>query len=130
MKKRLDELLNKAYGKYSGVKVSAIIIDKNGNEFEGVNVENAAFPSSICAERNAIFNSVTNGMKPGELKEVHLTSNLKEKNLYPCAGCLQVMLEFMPSNGKVNMYHDDEIKVHELKELVPYGVTPESFEWK
>lgn len=130
MKKRLDELLNKAYGKYSGVKVSAIIIDKNGNEFEGVNVENAAFPSSICAERNAIFNSVTNGMKPGELKEVHLTSNLKEKNLYPCAGCLQVMLEFMPSNGKVNMYHDDEIKVHELKELVPYGVTSESFEWK
>lgn len=130
MKNRLDKLLDKAYGKYSQVKVSAVIKDAAGNEYEGVNVENAAFPSSICAERNAIFHAVTEGLKPGQLKEVHITSNLKEKNLYPCAGCLQVMLEFMPSNGKVHMYHNDEVKVHTLEELVPYGVTPESFEWK
>ena len=129
MKNLLDKLLENSYGVYSGVKVSAIVKTKAG-EFSGVNVENSAFPSGICAERNAIFHAVTQGMKVNDLMEVHLTSSLKEKNLYPCAACLQVMLEFMPSDGKLYMYHNDEIKVHTLKELIPYGVTSESFEWK
>ena len=130
MKKRLDELLKNAYGKYSDVQVSAIIIDKNGNKYEGVNVENAAFPSSICAERNAIFHAVSKGMKPGDLKEVHITSSLKNKNLYPCGACMQVIQEFMPVDGKLSMYHKDEMKTHSLKEISPFGVNPESFEWK
>ena len=130
MKKRLEELLNNAYGKYSGVKVSAIAISKSGNKYEGVNVENAAYPSGICAERNALFNAITKGEKPGDLVEIHLTSSLKSKNLYPCAGCLQVMLELMPSNAKINMYHNDKLMTHDLKDMVPFGVTRESFEWK
>lgn len=129
MKDKLNKLLKRAHGTYSGVQVAAIVLTNAGN-FSGVNVENAAYPSSMCAERNAIFNAVTEGMKVGGLKEVHLTSNLKKKNLFPCAGCLQVMLEFMPATGQVHMYHKNEILVHELRELIPYGVTVESFEWK
>lgn len=128
MKQKLDKLLDRAYCEYSGVHVAAIVVDRNGNEYKGVNVENAAYPSGMCAERNAIFNAVTNGVKPGDIKEVHVTSSLKNKNLYPCAGCLQVMLEFLNKDSLINMYHNDEVKTHKLNELVPYGVTADSFE--
>lgn len=130
MKTKLDNLLKKAYAKYSGIQVSAIAIDEKGIEYKGVNVENAAYPSGMCAERNAIFHAVAQGEKPLDIKEIHIGSNLKTKILYPCAGCLQVMIEFMPKNGKIFLYHDENIVVHTLKELVPYGVTRDSFEWK
>lgn len=130
MKEELYKLLDKAYGVYSGVQVSAIIIDKDGRKFTGVNVENSAYPSGICAERNAIFHSVTEGVKPGDIKEVHIASNLKTKHLYPCAGCLQVMLEFLKKDSKIFIYFKDDIKEHTLSELVPFGVTKDSFEWE
>lgn len=130
MKDKLNKLLDNAYGVYSGVKVSAVIVDKNKNEFYGVNVENSAYPSGICAERNAIFNAVTNGVKPYELQEVHIGSNLKEKVLYPCGACLQVILEFLTGDSKIFLYGENEVVEHKLKELIPHGVTKESFEWK
>ena len=59
----LIELLDKSYAPYSGFNVASIIVCNNGEVFEGVNVESAAYPTTICAERNAIHTAVTNGKK-------------------------------------------------------------------
>ena len=130
MQKKLKNLIKKSYSVYSKVKVAAIVISKNNDQYYGVNVENAAFPSTICAERNAIFNSVTNGLKPGEIKEIHIMSNVEKNPLFPCGGCMQVMLEFCDKETKILIYFKDEFKTYLLKELIPYGITSESFGWK
>ena len=57
--KKANKLLCKAYVPYSKFPVSAIVIDQDGNEYEGVNVENAAYGLCLCAERNAITSGVT-----------------------------------------------------------------------
>ncbi|VEU68141.1 cytidine deaminase [Mycoplasmopsis pulmonis] len=51
----LKTLLEKSYSPYSKFKVASIVLDKGGKKFKGVNVENAAYPSGICAERSALF---------------------------------------------------------------------------
>ena len=129
MKQKLDKLLNNSHSTYSDVKVSSIAIATDGTEYNGVNVENASFGATMCAERTAMFSAISSGVKPGQIKSIHLTSSL-DKPLFPCASCLQVMTELMPSDGEVNIYYKDEVTTKTLKELLPFAVTKESFEWK
>ena len=63
MRDRLKELLNNSYAPYSNFRVSAVVVMKDGTSFNGVNVENAAYGSSICAERSAILAAISNGYK-------------------------------------------------------------------
>jgi cytidine deaminase len=60
MREKLIELLNNSYSPYSNFRVAAILVCKDGREFNGVNVENAAYGSSICAERSAILSAISN----------------------------------------------------------------------
>jgi cytidine deaminase len=60
---------------------------RDGTVFEGVNVENAAYPLGICAEKNAIAAAVTAGYRPGDLEEIAITAP-------PCGGCRQWLFEF------------------------------------
>ena len=53
MKEKLLNLLNNSYSPYSTFKVAAILVTKDGQEFKGVNVENASYGATICAERSA-----------------------------------------------------------------------------
>jgi cytidine deaminase len=62
MFEKLQKLLKNSYSPYSNFKVAAIIKTKNGKEYKGVNIESAAFSNTICAERNAIFNAITEGV--------------------------------------------------------------------
>ena len=59
MKEKLIELLDNSYSPYSHFRVAAILVCKDGTEFKGVNVENAAYGSSICAERSAILSAIS-----------------------------------------------------------------------
>ncbi len=124
--KELKNKLNYAYGIYSGVKVASCAIDKDGREFFGVNCENAAFPSGLCAERSALFGSVVHGSHIGEFKEIHIISNLN-KVLYPCGACVQVITQFLKRDAKVFLYNNDlsETKEYFLYEIFPYGVRDE-----
>ncbi|WP_373434777.1 cytidine deaminase [Metamycoplasma equirhinis] len=119
----LKSKLKYAYGPYSGVKVASVAIDSKGKEFYGVNCENAAFPSGLCAERAALFSSVVKGANIGDFKEIHIISNLS-KVLYPCGACLQVISQFLKSDAKVCLYNYDlsDQKVYTLNEIMPYGV--------
>jgi cytidine deaminase len=76
-----------AYAPYSSFFVGAAVRAGDGRVFTGVNVENAAYPLGICAERTAISRAVTEGCKPGDLEEIAITAS-------PCGGCRQWIHEF------------------------------------
>jgi cytidine deaminase len=89
-----DELLERAraaaaraYAPYSNYLVGAAVRTQDGRIYEGVNVENAAYPLGICAERTAIACAVVDGCRPGDLAEIAITAS-------PCGGCRQWLHEF------------------------------------
>ena len=69
MLEKLKEVGKNSYSPYSHFRVATIVIMKDGTEFKGVNVENAAYGASVCAERSAILSAVSNGYKYGDFKE-------------------------------------------------------------
>jgi cytidine deaminase len=84
---RAVAVAEKAYAPYSKFFVGAAVRARDGRVFEGVNVENAAYPLGICAERAVIAQAVTDGCKPGDLEEIAITAS-------PCGGCRQWIYEF------------------------------------
>ncbi|WP_438341692.1 cytidine deaminase [Mycoplasma sp. 3341] len=122
---KLRQNLDKAYAPYSKFHVSALAIDENDNQYWGVNCENIAFPSGLCAERSALFSAPVQGGKVGTFKEIHIISS-SEKPVFPCAGCRQVMCEFMKPDSLVYCYSNDtkEVMKFKLEELVPNAIWP------
>jgi len=85
-----------AYAPYSGFKVGAAVRLASGIIVSGSNVENAAFPSGICAERNALSNASSNhpGDNPVALAVAAITeSGLTDEPVSPCGNCRQVIAE-------------------------------------
>jgi cytidine deaminase len=76
-----------AYAPYSRFLVGAAVGARDGRVFLGVNVENAAYPLGICAEKSALEAAVTAGCRPGDLEAVAITAS-------PCGGCRQWLVEF------------------------------------
>ena len=76
-----------AYAPYSNYLVGAVVRTRDGREFAGVNVENAAYPLGVCAEKTAIGNAVTAGCKPGDFVAIGISAS-------PCGGCRQWLHEF------------------------------------
>jgi len=90
------EIALKAYAPYSGFRVGAAIRLESGTIVKGSNVENAAFPSGICAERNAFANAVSNyaGEKPVAVAIAAMNEHgLTEEPVTPCGNCRQVIAE-------------------------------------
>ncbi|HYZ18844.1 MAG TPA: cytidine deaminase [Gaiellaceae bacterium] len=84
---RAVAVAERAYAPYSRFLVGAAVRARDGTVFEGVNVENAAYPLGICAEKSAITAAVTAGYGPGDLEEIAVTAS-------PCGGCRQWLHEF------------------------------------
>src|SRR5215216_1276364 len=111
----------RAYAPYSNYPVGAALRTKTGRIFTGVNVENAAYPQTMCAERVAVFKAVSEGEK-----EFELISVVTDNGGSPCGGCRQVLAEFgldtivlmADRNGKL-------IKETTVRELLPDAFTPE-----
>jgi cytidine deaminase len=76
-----------AYAPYSDYLVGAAVRTRDGKVFEGVNVENAAYPLGVCAEKAAIAKAVSEGYKPGDIEAIGITAS-------PCGGCRQWLYEF------------------------------------
>jgi cytidine deaminase len=83
------EARRRAYAPYSKYQVGAALRTKSGRTFTGCNVENAAYPTGMCAERVAVFKAVSEGERDFEVLAV-ATSNGGS----PCGGCRQVLAEF------------------------------------
>jgi len=80
---------DKAYSPYSNYPVGSALLAESGCIYEGVNIENAAFPTSICAERVALFKAVSEGERKFKAIAV-VTSN----GGTPCGSCRQALSEF------------------------------------
>ncbi len=78
-----------AYAPYSNYAVGAALKTKSGRVFTGVNVENAAYPQTMCAERTAVFKAVSEGER-----EYQAIAIVTENGGPPCGGCRQVLAEF------------------------------------
>lgn len=119
MFKKLNKLLNNSYSPYSNFRVSAIVVTSDLKEFYGVNVENASFGATICAERNAILNAVTNGYKKGDFKEIHILCDSESFGM-PCMICRQVFSEFL-LDTVIYVYNNlGEVKTFTMKDICPY----------
>lgn len=78
-----------AYAPYSNYAVGAALLTASGRIYDGVNVENAAYPNSICAERVAVFKAVSEGER--EFAAIAVVSS---NGGTPCGACRQVLSEF------------------------------------
>ena len=119
MKEKLEKLLNNSYSPYSNYPVASIILTKDNQEFVGVNVENASYGATICAERSAILSAISNGYKKGDFKEIHIM-NKTDKFSPPCFICRQVLIEFMDLDTNVYLYTKNNQCVYKLSELTPH----------
>ena len=84
---RAVAIAERAYAPYSNYFVGAAVQARDGRVFEGVNVENAAYPLGVCAEKVAISCAVVAGCRPGDLEVIAITAS-------PCGGCRQWLYEF------------------------------------
>ena len=84
---RADTAAERSYSPYSRYKVGAAVLTRDGRVFDGTNVENAAYPLGVCAEKSAIVNAVAAGYGPGDLQAIAITAS-------PCGGCRQWLHEF------------------------------------
>ena len=124
-KQSLIELANTArqhaYAPYSNYPVGSALRTKSGRIFTGVNVENAAYPQTMCAERIAIFKAVSEGEQEFEVITV-----VTDNGGSPCGGCRQVMAEFgldtivLLADGSGQL-----IKETTVGELLPGAFRPE-----
>lgn len=105
-----------AYAPYSKFKVGAVLLTKAGNIYSGCNVENASYGLSICAERVAMSNAITNGEK--EFENLVVYTDRKEFFL-PCGACRQFISEFSDELKIIIVNGMDKIKITNIKELLP-----------
>ena len=87
--KKASQVRTNAYAPYSNYLVGAALLTKEGKIFTGVNVENAAYPDSICAERAAVFSAVSAGER-----EFEAIAIVTRNGGTPCGSCRQVLSEF------------------------------------
>ena len=100
-----------AYAPYSNYHVGAVVQTVDGCEFEGVNVENAAYPLGVCAEKSALVAAVVAGYGPGQIAAIGITAS-------PCGGCRQWLHEF--KIPEVSFRRDDgSIATYKADELLP-----------
>jgi cytidine deaminase len=83
---RADAIAERAYAPYSKFLVGCAVLARDGRVIEGVNVENAAYPLGVCAERNALSTAMTEGYTPGDFEVIAV-------NASPCGGCRQWLWE-------------------------------------
>ena len=115
------DVMEKAYSPYSGYKVGAALLCKDGSVYTGCNVENASFSATNCAERTAFFKAVSEGER--DFTAIAIVGG-KDKSFTdycpPCGVCRQVMSEFCSKDFKIILgKNDNEYNTFTLGELLP-----------
>lgn len=125
MKEELIKLLDKAYAPYSKFQVGAIIEMNDGKFIPGVNVENASYGATICAERNAITTAISMGYKKGDFKNIYVMVS-GSKLSTPCFMCRQVIVEFFSKDSKIILMGKNGDKEEYLvSDICPYPFSEE-----
>ena len=133
-KKLAEEMIELAIGQlqysytpYSGFKVGAALLTKDGKFYTGCNIENAAFTPTNCAERTAFFKAVSEGER--EFRAICIVGGkdgVLTEYAAPCGVCRQVMMEFCDSETFqiILATGKEQYEIFTLKELLPQGFGP------
>lgn len=115
------DALDKAYVPYSHFPVGACLVTEDGKIYQGLNIENASYGLSNCAERTAIFKAVSEGERAFQ----HLVvAGHTPDPISPCGACRQVMAEFFAPDMPVTLVGDNGVtKEMTVAELLPYSFT-------
>uniref|UniRef100_A0A1I7ZPQ6 Cytidine deaminase n=1 Tax=Steinernema glaseri TaxID=37863 RepID=A0A1I7ZPQ6_9BILA len=117
--------MKQAYCPYSKFPVGAALLTKDGTVFSGVNVENASYGGTICAERSAVVSAVTNGHR--EFKAIAIATELEEP-ASPCGLCRQFLVEFGNYDVILVSSTSKRIVKSTVRDLLPGAFTPKSLD--
>ena len=115
--------MQRAYAPYSGFKVGAALLGSDGSITEGCNVENAAYPAGICAERVAVAAAVTRGVRTFATLVIVTEAEVPTP---PCGMCRQVLVEFAPQLEVISVTRRGAQAKWSMSELLPAAFTPTS----
>lgn len=113
------------YVPYSKFKVGACIELKDGTYVTGCNIENAAYGSTMCAERNAIYNVYCQGYRKDDIKALVIVADCSPI-ASPCGACRQVLSELLDKHTPIILANKKEYIVTNIEELVPLMFIGES----
>ncbi len=114
---------NRAYAPYSKFHVGAALLADNGHIYAGCNVENASFGLTSCAERNAIFQAIADGV--ANFKALAVVSDADDYCV-PCGACRQVIVEFAKDIPVIMANRQGAYKLSSIEELLPGAFSGES----
>lgn len=108
-----DAIAERAYAPYSNFHVGCAVLCRDGHVIEGVNVENAAYPLGVCAEKTALSRAIAEGYRPGNFTVVATTAS-------PCGGCRQWLVEMQVERVVFR-------NVGRVVVMTPHELLPEQF---
>jgi cytidine deaminase len=123
LRERAFAALDRAYAPYSAFRVGAALLGSDGSVSDGCNVENAAYPAGICAERAALAGAVARGVRTFEA--LAIASEAAEPTP-PCGICRQALAEFAPRLTLVSVTRDGAAARWTLNELLPHAFAADS----
>ena len=115
-------MLDRSYAPYSHFCVGAALLCRDGTVFTGCNVENAAYGSTICAERTALVKAISEGHREDWVKIA--IAGRSEDFCWPCGPCRQMLYEFCPELEVLVANGKREFVSLPLRELLPHGFGP------
>ena len=119
-----EQASRNAYVPYSHFPVGAALLCGDGRVFTGCNVENAAYGSTICAERTALVKAVSEGRRDGFAALA--IAGRSEDYCWPCGACRQMLHEFAPGLRLLVARGDGDFVSTTLDALFPCGFGPKS----
>ncbi len=119
-------MLERSYVPYSHFPVGAALLCKDGTVFTGCNVENAAYGSTICAERTALVKAVSEGHRD-DFVTLAVVGNSADY-CWPCGACRQMLYEFAPELRLLVANREHEYVELRLCDLLPHGFGPKALE--
>jgi len=126
---KLKTLQTHAHCPYSKYQVAAILVLEDGTEISGVNVENASYGGTICAERSAIVSACSQHGADAQFKEMHLLAGENDNFAMPCGLCRQFMSEFFDDSVTIYVYTGDgRHKSITMSELLPHSFSKADLE--
>ena len=109
-----------AFAPFSKFQVGAAVQTTDGSIYRGVNVENSSYGLTICAERAAIFNAVSNGHRPGDIVSIAIVAKMPGP-CSPCGACRQVIFEFGEDITVIMSNLKKKITIRSIRKLLPFG---------
>ena len=109
-------VIDRSYSEYSKFKVAAAVEMTDGSIYNGVNVENASYGLTICAERSAVVNAISNG-NSRSIRKIAIVN--RDSYPYPCGACRQFIHEFSDDCEIIVARSVEDYKLYNIKELLP-----------